>query len=65
MIDLSDNLKDKNAFKLIKLYDNEVKELKLVKYHKTKACVIFFFLFRSRKYQGERDVVEGDGMFGS
>jgi hypothetical protein len=66
LIDLSDNPKDKNAFKYIKLYDEEVKELKLVKYHKSKTCVIFFFLFRSRKKQGERDeeIEEVDGLQG-
>ncbi len=50
LVDLSDNTKDKNAFKLIKLFDNENKDLKLVKYHRSKSCVIFFFLFRSLKH---------------
>ena len=48
MIDLNENGKENNPFKLIKLYDDEIKELKLVKYHKSKSCVIFFFLFRGR-----------------
>jgi hypothetical protein len=48
LIDLNQNGKENNPFKLIKLYEDEIKELKLLKYHISKNCVIFFFLFRTR-----------------
>jgi hypothetical protein len=62
LIELDDSSKD--PFKLLKLYEDEVKELKLVKYHKSKNCVIFFFLFRSRSIlENNKEVVNND-MFG-
>lgn len=32
---------------MLKLYSEEIKDIKLVKYHTSKSCVIFFFLHRN------------------
>ena len=37
LIDLGDN--DQNPFKLLKLYSNDVKDIKLIKYHVSKSSV--------------------------
>lgn len=54
----------KEPFKLIKLYEDQVKELKLIKYHKSKNCVIFFFLFRSRSCLIDNKLETKDNLFG-
>ena len=51
VIDLGQNTNEA-PFWLLKLYSDQIRKLKLIKYHTTENCVIFFFLHRENDKGG-------------
>lgn len=50
LIDLSESKDQKDPFKLLNLYSNDFKKIKLLKYHLSDNVAIFFFIYRSDEY---------------
>ena len=48
IINLSQNINEKEPFKLIKLFGDDIIDVRLVKYHRSKSCAIFFFIYNTR-----------------
>ncbi len=48
LIDLDKGEVEKEPFKLLKLYHDDIKDIKLIKYQTTKKSAIFFFIHRNK-----------------